>query len=305
MPMNDEPIDYQKEEALRYRMETQKEKTILFRNRLYTIFAAVALLAFVGLCVAAIWGIVKYTSREDEREKTIWQPLKEAVADFKESAANAKTITNNVAEGTKEIGPTIVAVRTEVEKLHTFTDTANTQLAGIGGSAQGWLQTFDTVLVGLREAEGELRSQIKLRGDDVGKTINATTDFIQHKDTEIKDLIGEGTKLLTTTNPKIIKLLQDFDVVIIGDEKDPENSMRGLVKKGNALVDQSTKLTVEATGIAHSGNLIGQDLQKRAHTILDPPPCKTFGCKMKVVLKRAQEFGGLAFVVERVIYGLP
>jgi hypothetical protein len=92
-------------------------------------------------------------------------------------------------------------------------------------------------------------------------------------------------------------------VVIVGG-KNPwtgqplDNGLQGLVAKGNYTLG-------EVGGVSHSTNLIGQDIYKWTHGAMFPPPCKGFACKVKYVLTQMKQYGGLAFLVERMYFGLP
>lgn len=264
-----------------------------------TTFIGVALLAFMGVCLVGIVAILAYKSHEDERQEHLYKPLQEAVANFKETSANLKLITENAAKGTAKIEPAIQALTDGLVEVKGAVADSRAHLATITASVDGRLHQLDGFIDKLGFVADEARAQVKQNGDESVRTIASLNTFVQHRDTEITALTAQGMLMVKTANEKTSRLLDDFDVVVIGDPDHPDDSLRGLVKKGNTAM-------ADANGMLHNGNLLTADIQKKGHELLYPIPERGFkGFMKKFILRPITTFGGAAYLVERLIYNLP
>lgn len=291
--------DQNDERPLEDRMGKDKRRFETWGAFIKTIFIGVALLAFMGLCLVAITAILAYKAHEDDRQEHLYKPLQEAVANFKDTSANLKRITENAARGTAKIEPALQALEDGLVEVKGAVADSRAHLTTLTNSVDGRLRALDAFIAKLGDVSDEARAQVKHSGDETAKTIGSLNTFVRHRDTEITALTEQGTLMLKTTNEKVGRLLDDFDVVVVGDKDNPDDSLRGLVKKGNYAVG-------EAGGILRNSNLLSRDLYDKTHSILFAPPDKGFtGFMKKFVLRPVTTFGGAAYLVERLIYNLP
>lgn len=147
-------------------------------------------------------------------------------------------------------------------------------------------------------AEGH--HQLQQNGDEIHTTLVATTGLINNMDKNSARLMDSGRIMIDTTNGKLVEFFNSTNAILKGDD-----GLQGLVKKGNVVMLEAGGTMAEAHGTMGNINRATKDLADATHTLTHPVPCKTFGCHVVAILKAVKEGGGIAFMIEKLVQGLP
>lgn len=241
------------------------------------LLVAGALIIAIIVGIYAVMALHRYNSNEDDRQKNIWEPLKDAVANFKDITENAKNATS-LAPGA------IGATTEELGALKRLTDGLTASQGQITGSVDARLQRLDGVIEEFRATVVEGRRQIAQNGDAVHASVLSLNDLIKHQDVAIEGVLRDGSTLISTSSSRIAKLLDDADGVVVG-EQGKDNGLQGVIHKFNVLTTDVDGVAVEAKGAAAGLNRMTNDAADYEHKLFFPDPPKGFWGKTWHYLK--------------------
>lgn len=283
-------------EEYRQDIEDKKERWILYRERLYTILAGCIIVILVLLAY------VLFTWRDSNRMASATSShLNSVLTKLEEKIDSVDTanLSKDVHENLVEVKNRVADLKNQQDALTNLTNTVNNEAIYFSRSFQARMDTLDSVLVSARNAIDEGNHQVKQNGDATKDILVSGNTFVKETTIGVTKLLSDGSLAITSTNTKTNKLLDDFDIVLVGDPKDPENSIKGLVKKSNRITDKGGDTMENIAGLT-------KDIRTKEQSILFPPPDKGFtGFMKKYILRPITTFGGAAYLVERLVYNLP
>lgn len=291
--MNKEPeIDYSKEEAERYRMETRKQKTILLRNKTYTV---ISIIVGLILSVMLVWGLWSWRAAND-MSGTVSAKLNSLLDKVDSKSDKLDTILDTLNERVDEIG------KGAADSLKETPETMRELRATIVEARQQLKASGDAVarLASLAEREIAARSQdvgrlvnegerqIKANGDNSAAAIESLNTFIKETNTQTTRILETGAQLIETANPKLVTLLDHADAVTV--------SLDGTIKA-------YTPVGVNLAGITDDLHGVTTDGRAFVHKALFPPPVKGFWPNVwrgfKYVLTPAYDAARFYFIVRK------
>jgi hypothetical protein len=250
--MNDEPVDYSKEEALRYRMETSKEKSILIRNWIYTVISVI-------VAVMLVWGL--WSWRNANNMASAAQARLLAIADRLDSKLDTIDTSklNTIADGG---AATLQAARERIDALRATQAELDRSIIALRSSTNvltssvaARLQTLDGVLVSLRGVGDETRRQIGQNGDAATKAINGLTDVegklgveVTHMGTVAQTQSDELAKLIKAATSRVEdKRIDDFMATLPGTGGNVEKitaNLAGITGNLKTASDQAPQIAL-------------------------------------------------------------
>jgi hypothetical protein len=244
--MSDQPIDYQKQEELRYRMETSKERAILIRNWIYT---AIALIVTVML----VWALWSWKAANNMAGAT--SAKLNGILDKLDSKINTLQ-TENINGVLAEVQGAIADLRKTERELPGLVTDVRQEIVGLSRTVQGRLVTLDSVMA-------ESRNQIKQNGDETARLIRRTND----------EVLPSITDAVRATNTLMAKFGATADEAALAIKSASEKTGRSIDELNKQIADprwgQAADNLVTATDTA---NLALSDFHTDLHDTMKQMP---------------------------------
>lgn len=270
--------------------ERLKQIAIGWRDPLYTFAIFLGCICILIITVVVIVAAIYLVPAIKD-----WRAASTATTKVYEAGLGSVTdAAQNVKDATAQVAPTLKGLQAVEKETQEYVSDLRGQTRILTHGLEARLQTLDTLLVSVRGVSDEARVQLKQNGDKATELLEGANMVTRTADAQIIQLGNDGSKLLRTADSRLAKVLDDFDVVIVGPD-----GLEGLVKKGNYIANETGKTT-------HNVNLLTSDIQAKTHSLLFPTPDKGFtGFVKKYILRPITTFGGAAYLVQRLLYNLP
>ena len=198
--------------------ERFKQWSIGWRDPLYTFALFLGCVCLLTVTVVVIVGAFYVIPAIKD-----WRHASNATTKVYESGlTDVQEAAKSIRESMTEVTPTLRGLQGDEAELQEYIKDLRGHTALLTQSIDGRLQTFDEVLIGLRQVSDETRSQIKQNGDATAAnliSLKTTLDdagvLIRNTDREVTRILQDGALILETANPKIKELLDHADNLVV------------------------------------------------------------------------------------------
>lgn len=239
--MDDEPIDYPKEEALRYRMETSKERSILIRNWAYTVISII-------VAVMLIWALWSWRAVNNMTGAT--QAKLNGILDKLDSKIDTLD-TKNANDVLIEVKGAVADLRKTERELPGLIIDLRQEIVGLSRGVQARLQTLDGGML-------ESQRQIKQNGD-------ATAAMVARSDASVNDkLLPAVTESVKATNVLMAKFGATAD--------EAAAAIRLASEKTGKSIDELNKVIANTNDVVLTANATLVDVHTDLHDTMKQMP---------------------------------
>ena len=249
-----EPIDYNEQEALRYRMETSKERSILIRNWLYTVMAVI-------VCVMLVWALYAWKMANNMAGTTS--------ANFNNLIVNASGVVSRLE-----------TVADKLEKKIDAVDTSKAnQLIDAGTKAVNGLPPIERELA---NAVSDLRQQTSLISRSASTAVEKVGDVADEARAQIHSNGTATANLVNDSNasvnqklvPEVVEAMKATRILMdkygLTADEATEAIKQASVQTGKS-VDELNKTIIDFHGDLHNTMkewpTIAKDVEKTTHNI--------------------------------------